>query len=245
MKQLIKLFSIFLVIAVLPACGPHYKKRSLSYLQQAPLNYLETKDNVTLEIKKLDKAHTKPLFDGQGRHLLKIGVQPLFMRVTNANNFTYLLNSTNINLNSVNQELIFKELVHGKWPIFTTFCQTTAPIALASLYGVYFVNTVDKGVGFILLPFIVVYCAVVIVSIPFVIGTAIYSSYQTNNQIIDYNQNLLEDLTEKTLHETLKIPSDTTQEFLFFADAKQFKNNFDITLTEKLTQKPLTFNVTL
>ncbi|CAN5216719.1 hypothetical protein BH09DEP1_BH09DEP1_6260 [soil metagenome] len=31
MKQLFKLLFIFLVIAVLPACGPHYKKRSLSY----------------------------------------------------------------------------------------------------------------------------------------------------------------------------------------------------------------------
>lgn len=244
-KQIFKLFFIFLVIAVLPACGPHYKKRALAYLQQAPLNYSETKDNVTLEIRKLDTAHTKPLFDGQGKHLLKIGVQPLFMHVTNANNSTYILNSTNISLSSVNQELIFKELVRSKWPVLTSFCQTTAPLALASLYGIYFINTVDKGAGFILLPFIVVYCAALVVAAPFVIGTAIYSSSQTNSQIINYNQNLFEDLAEKTMPAVLKIPADTIQEFLFFADATQFKNNFDITFTEKTSQKPLTFNITL
>ncbi len=245
MKQFFRLFFIFLVVAALPACGPHYKKRSLSFLQQAPVNYKETKENVTLEIKKLDKAHTKSLFDGQGKYLLKTDIHPLFMRVTNASNVTYILNSTNINLNSVNQELILKESVRGKWPVFTAFCQTTAPLTLAGFYGVYFMHTVDNGVGFVLLPFVVVYSAAVLIATPFVIANAIYNSYQINNQIIDYNQTLLEDLREKTLPEILKIPADTAQEFLFFAHAKQLKNNFEVTFVEKLTQKPVTFNVTL
>lgn len=244
MKQLIKILFIFLVIAVLPACGPHYKKRSLSYLQQAPTNYIETKDNVTLEVKKLDKAHTKPLFDGQGRYLSVIDVQPLYFHISNNDNKTFFLHADKINLVSVNIEEIKCALAHGNWPVLLKIGTGTIGTGCLLYFTAAILKDLDN-VFFLFAPVIASAALCFMITIPFVIGNTVYSSYQLNKQIIEYNQDLHQDIDEKNMPATLKIPADTAQEFLFFADAQQFKNSFDITITEKLTEKPLTFNVTL
>lgn len=246
MKQFIKLFPMLFGLLILPGCTTHYKKRSLSYLQQAPLDYKETKENITLEIKKLDKAHTKPLFDGQGKYLLNIGAQPLHLRIINDSNCTYYLYPESISLARIDNEKIGIALSRGMSPVLGSLAQGLVPI---SLFGLMIFDISRTGLNavtlFIFGPAIIVIGAVAIISLPFIIGSTIYSCYQKNNEINEYNQSLSEDIAEKNIPDSLKIPADTTQEFLFFADATQFKNNFDVTCTEKITQKPLTFNVTL
>lgn len=245
MKQLIKLFSIFLAISLLPACGPHYRKRSLTHLQQGPADYKKTINNITLEVKKLDKNRTNSLFDGQGKHLNQLQIQPLYFKITNDSNNTFMLNSSHINLIAVNQEVINNLLAKNYWPIAGAFGKALIPLAGSFLLLKAFTLSTHPLLLILSIPTLTVCAALIVFGTPVSIGYGCYSSYQAKNQVNEYNENLAEDISEKTIQDSLKIPADTTQEFIFFADAKQFKNNFDITLTEKITQKPLTFNVTL
>lgn len=234
-----------MAIAVLPACGPHYKRRSLSYLQQAPTNYIETKDNVTLEIKKLDKAHTKPLFDGQGRYLPAMGLQPLYFKIVNNSDKTFLFNSHDISLATVSSEIIKEALSKNYLPIAGTFGKCMIPVA-GSLFLLKVFSAASHPILFIFAIPTVIFCATLLIfGTPICLGYACYSSYQTKNQVNEYNENLDEDIREKSTPADLKIPADTQHEFIFFADAAQFKNNFAVTFAEKITQKTLTFNVTL
>lgn len=245
LKQFLKFFFIFLAIAVLPACGPHYKKRSLSYLQQVPPNYAETKDNVTFQITKPTNAHCDVLFDNQGKYLIQAGIQPLYLRIINETNRTFFLTSNEISLKHADPQLVTEALSKGKLPIFGTFLQSTAPITIPTLFFIGCIKATDPSAAFIFAPAALVFIGIGILISPIIIVSTIYSCYQTNKQLNEYNHDLAEDITEKNIPETLKIPADTIQEFLFFADAAQFKNNFDVTFTEKITQKNLTFNVTL
>lgn len=245
MKQFLKLFFIFLIIAVLPACGPLYKKRSLSYLQESPADFKENKNGLSLSVKKLNKRQMSSLFDGQGKYFSKIGTQPLYLKITNDSNKTFLLDSKDISLEPSNPQMIKMALAKGYLPVAGSFSKAMIPVA-GSLLFLGFHNFIhDPAITILTFPILVVSCAIVVCCTPFFLGYACYSSYQTNNQINEFNETLVEDISEKTIPDSFKIPADTTHDFLFFADATQFKNTFSVTFTEKVTQQPLTFNVTL
>lgn len=244
MKQLIKLFSIFLAIAVLPACGPHYRKRSLSYLQQVKPGYKQTKDQVTLEVTQLNEKDTNTLFDGQGRKLKKIAY-PLYFRIENQSNQSFLLDPQSITLAQLSAKELQEVICYKKLLPIAGIVGTGAlyiPLLWVHTFGIY--TAVIYNYVF-LTACLCASGALLILTTPFIIPATIISSCKYSNNVDHANQDLHEDIHEKVSENIVKIPADTTHEFLFFADAKQFKNNFDITLTEKLTQKPLLFNVTL
>lgn len=246
MKQFLKLFFIFLIIAVLPACGPHYQKQSLSHLRQTPASYKTTQDDVTVEVRKLTQSQTKSLFDGQGKHLNKLGAQPLYFKIINDSDKTFLFNSNDITLTALDPQIIERALSKSYLPMAGSFFKSLIPLAGSILLLNVFVASSHPLLALVTYPTIMV-CAILIVFVgaPVSIGRACYSSYQTKNKVNEYNECLAEDITEKNIPKSLKIPADTACEFLFFTDATQFKNNFQITLIEKITQQPLTFNVTL
>ncbi|GMU18840.1 MAG: hypothetical protein AMXMBFR12_00320 [Candidatus Babeliales bacterium] len=244
MKQLLKLLFIFLVIAVLPACGPHYRKKSLSYLRSIKPGYSQTKDQMALEITQLNENDTNALFDGQGRKLKKIA-RPLYFRIINQSNYSFSLNPQSITLAQVSVEELQEAICYKKLlPIagivgagalyIPLFWIHTFGIYAAVIYNYVFLTACLCASG-----------ALLLLATSFIIPATMISSVKYSNNVNHANQDLHEDIHEKTSGNFLKIPADTTQEFLFFANSKQFKNNFDVTFTEKITQKPLTFNVTL
>lgn len=241
MKQFFKLLPAFIGLLILPGCATYYKKRSLSYLQLKP-RYKKTQEQITLEITKLEERQIRSLFDGQGKYLLRVGAQPLYLRIINDSNHTYYLHPANITLTRISNEQINTALAQGMSPVLGTLAQGLIPSAL---FSYIVVDTAINGLTAISLnffgPAVFIIGVVAIFSIP----VMLYSCYQKNNEVNEYNRNLSEDIRGKNIPESLKIPADTTQEFLFFADATQFTDTFSITLTEKLTQTPLLFNVTL
>lgn len=244
MKQFLKLLFIFLVIAVLPACGPHYRKKSLSNLRSANPGYSQTKNQLTLEITQVSEKDTHELFDGQGRRLKKIAY-PLYFKIVNQSNCSFYLTSESFGLDQINLNELHKAIGYKKFlPIMGIVGAGASYIPLLFLhtFGIY-AAVISNSV-------FVAGClcasgALLILTTPFVIPATILSSYKYSTNVDHANHDLHEDVQEKTPGEFFKIPADTTQEFLFFADAKQFKNNFDVTFTEKTSQRPLTFNVSL
>lgn len=238
MKQFFRLFPIFAGLLILPGCVTQYKKRSLTYLQQTSINYKETKNNLTLEIRKLNKSQTQSLFDGQGKYLLGINTQLLHLKIINNNNITYFLSGNNIGLNAIDNEKIQAALCKDKSSIYGVAGYGALCTGLL-IYG-----AIDSS-KYIHIPIQATFFTLFVLLTPTMIVATICNSYKVAQAIKEYNIDLKEDFAEKTISESLKIPADTVQEFLFFADATQFKDNFDITFTEKISQKPLTFNVTL
>jgi hypothetical protein len=244
MQQFLKLSFIFLAIAVLPACGPHYKKRSLSYLQQATPSYKQTQDNVTLEVTKLGEKDTGFLFDGQG-YKLKNFAQPLYIRILNNSDHTFLLDTKSITMPQISIKELHEKISYKKLlPITGIVGASTLYVPLLGLNvsGLY----LAASNGYVLLTTcLCVSTALLVIVTPFIIPVTIISGCKYSKNVDHANYDLHEDIHEKVSENILKIPADTMQEFLFFADAKQFKNNFNVTLNEKITNNALTFNVTL
>lgn len=245
MQQLLKLSLIFLAIAVLPACGPHYQKRSLSYLKHDNPNYTHTQNNVTLEVRKLNKSQTRELFDGQGKYLPRLKTLPLHVQIINQSNITQVIDKNSIALPQCDELIVQNALRKNNLPFVGAVFIGLAPVCLC------FIATATIGLAasalaldlasnlsnsFILSPLF--WTSATLISV----GGACCFTYKKREK---YNQDLCKDLAEKSIYESLDCTPGTTLEFFFFADAKQFKNNFDVTLVEKITNTPLTFNVTL
>ncbi|CAN5216642.1 hypothetical protein BH09DEP1_BH09DEP1_6250 [soil metagenome] len=199
---------------------------------------------MTLEIRKLNKSQTSDLFNGRGKYLSDINAQPIHFKINNQSNATYYLYDKNITLNQFEIEKLHSSLCLSKLSVFL----------LAGLYTFVAIVALDNAIDcsktlnvfghYTPSPVSTFFVYSVIQATLYAILTPVVF-YQQNKKINEYNSDLLEDIMEKCLPPKLIVPSDIDTEFLIFTHAKQSKNSFDVTFTEKITQKPLTFNVTL
>lgn len=128
MKQILKLFFILIVIAVLPACGPSYQIKQLKHLERQSCSFEQTKDNVLLRVHPLSKSESDTLFDGRGYYLLrnKNPLQAIQVTAFNKTDHVFILSADMIDLQLAPKTQIVKAIEYDRT------AQTIVPLIIGT-----------------------------------------------------------------------------------------------------------------
>lgn len=231
-----------LLLFILPACGPRYKKTNLKPLTTATATYEQTKNNVCLRAKKLSKKETNELFDGRGHYLFKkrgilpvkeYAYCPVQFTIHNESNHQLSLSPEDIALKQQDIEQIVKRLKFNPLWAFTKPVVISTAAFGATLSAVALTLILSGNPELILL--LAGDASSFLITATNSIGAAIgiKDAYQAST----CNALIKEDVLEKTLtSETFIAPQDHLNKVIF-VEENNLKESFGLTLHSNTYQK--------
>lgn len=247
-----------MLLFLLPSCAkkdnhhiPHLKPLT-SYI-----DYAESRDDITLRVKKLTEHDCKPLFGNRTRLLFKKRnkrppIYPIQLSITNKTNHRITLKPEDIGLILTDYKTVAKRIEHN------TFLHALGGIvlgllitgglaagsALAVMSGSIFTMLFGNALAAISAPLLITGVSVCLVT-PFflIVGTPIISAARG---IETSKENLImkRELVDKSFKRCLIVDSGQTVDTLIFVSKPDLKPSFMISIGPKEKQ-PITFHVTL
>lgn len=249
------LFFLSMIGLTLPGCFPKYKSKALKPLTRETAQFKQTKDNITLAVKKYTKEEANSSFDGRGKGLYnkKNPIYALQCAVTNRSQTDVALDQKGISLKTVSLEQTINLMKHNQ----ILRCAGLTGLGLLGVAGSF---VAGGAIAFALVPT----ChAGNSVSGGCAIGRAIFTGFAGGlagavvglgavivvigldaKATSQANKALIADLKKQTMWQSISIKPGQELNFLFFVEHNFYQPQFDITFnTEK--NKPITFAVDL
>jgi hypothetical protein len=239
-------FSFLLVsLLALAGCGPRYTKKAVVPLSTQSAHFQETKSEVTLRVAQLNSKQADELFDGRGHYLFneyrnRKAIYPIQLTIQNDSNDALILDVKNINLQLVSNDRVVKRMRYqGNFRAVniaffgTVFCIPIvailfycAPLGLLMGAGIS-ITTLFAGVagGFLIL--------------------TSTTSFVQHSQSKKANEQITQDINQKTFADQLIIEAGQQQEALIFADSRFYKKEFLVSLESQNSKETISFDVQL
>lgn len=234
------------VLAFLPGCGKktRYQSKDLPVLNEYNAQYHAVKNNVTLNVKRLDKQDTKDLFSNRGLKLLKNPEYlPVQFSIENKSNTNWTIQPESITLPQIPLKQVKKRLRKN----------TAGTIALIIVCGTLLAGTMGTAAfGMVALAMLTNYTIPLILMETVVaagtagIVTTPLASGIVGAQSKNYNTALNFDLDRVGLFENVTIEPNQKINKIIFAPVQDYSNTFNLSLTNNTDDSTLiTYNVEL
>jgi hypothetical protein len=228
MKKISHILYSFCVLLplILTSCGSKQKlqpKKNLKNLSAAAADYAETKDGVTLRVKKYsNREEASKILDKPLNKLPKgrKGVYPIQITIFNNSALPWTLSTDAINLETLNKEYVARLLCKN----------TTLPLFFKTglLVGGFYAASLS-------LPYTPAIFVATCLGLFFIPGP-------TNAR--KYNTRVRHELAQVALPDELTMYPHQTANYLIFVDKRKFKPVFDVTLVGKSIEE-ISFKVDL
>lgn len=231
------------VLLVIPACGPKYQSKQLKPLNTRSAQFEQTKDNVTLRVKQLNKQETNALFDNRASELFTKNnpIVPLQITITNNSAKDLLFNKKTFTLDICNEHDVISRI---------TFYDPTGRVLVKRTLSALGLGI--SGLGIYPAAWLAVFIPPLGITLCYgLAGTFIYSCYSFITSDNEYdkcekeNIKIDDDFTHKTIEgNSVVIKANNEFTALLFANGKTFKPNFALTLSDS-DNKKLAFDIDL
>jgi hypothetical protein len=229
MRDHVPLGALCAAILLLPACGPQYQNKALIPMRENTAQYQETKNQVTVYAKRLNRSEANALFDGRGKYLFSTHnpIYPIQITVVNKSADEISFDPTKITLKFANPKNVANRLQ------YQTVFNTVGIIAAGIL-------------GFVILaPLTMIAClsGSATAGIAILGGKAALAgllvitptaSIYYGNAWSKANQRITTDLNCKTARKSdtsiATIKPEEELSCILFADGKSFNPQFDVTI---------------
>jgi hypothetical protein len=238
----LSLFAALGLLLVLPGCVQEYKKTKLMPLSKQTAHFEQTKDGVTLRVKKFDADDCEEAFSGRGSSLVtgKNAVFPLQLSIENKSNHAVFLCDEMIGLSLTSYKKVTRLLRSG-WSVGGGLGVAVAVAFGASFWPFYLCAPSLFFSGSIFQSLFVVSA----LSVPVLVGISMVDRANSEAAILDVNMEL--DVSEKALQEGgIFVSPDQRLNFLVFVAQKDYRNEFSIILKNAADEKDaIKFDVVL
>lgn len=229
------------VLLVIPACGPKYQSKQLKPLNKQSAQFEQTKDNVSLRVRKLSAQEADVLFDKHAKQLFSKTdpILPLQCSITNTSDKTILVKKHGIDLDLVKTNEVVKRIGKGKDLSYALIGVGSAALIVSAIaifpYGLAFLFFCGAPA-----------CLIAgAVSTGFFIVATPLAVYYNNDTVNQYNKTMNGDISKQVIADSIAIEPSKTVDFLLFADGETFKPNFTFTVSDADAKKHTIFDVDL
>ncbi len=240
-------FFVFIILAItvimVPGCAKksQYKPQSLSHLIPPAQ---KDASSLTVRTKVLTKAEAHTLFDGRAGRLLRKRkpIFPLLLTIENSSAQTYCLDPKQIPIKLVDPRIVANRLhSHTNRRVIGTLLLGAAG-ATASLFGAAYLTIIGAITG---MPAVIKagYATLGICGF-FVIGSPIIS-YQQGSYWSSFNEQLTQDLLNKSLIKPLLIHPRQSYSLLLFIHSSCRNSRFPLVFIDRETSKTISFDIDL
>jgi len=242
----LKFICISAAVLLLTGCGPRYSIKPLKPIVHEPkehIDYRETKNNVTVTVKKFTAEDTFTYFNKEALFYKKEQIQPIQLAITNNSSHVWLLEHGNIDLPLCPASMVARLVQARSTPgIIAMAC--IGFVASAILVEVCLVLSVITGVFMSKGAFATVAligAGIGLCGYPY----TIYTCYQHKNDVSACNELKKTDIAQKTLaQDSVFIGPEMDYNVLLFVAHKDLQP-FTIKLLNAHKNKELTYIVPL
>lgn len=221
-------FSILFLIPLfllLPGCGPQYKSKSLASLSQNTAHYQETKDEITVQARLLNKKEINYIFSNKASRLLngKSPIYPIEITITNNSKNVITCNPEDTDLAYAKPQEVVRRLQEN-----TT--RNTAFIAAASV-GILALCTIGIGIVGLTLALSGISAGITGLGIGIALcGGLLFltptASIFYKKSSVNFNKEVSRDISDKTISHIASLNPKEKLSFILFADGRLFKPSF-------------------
>lgn len=236
-KKAFALLAIALPLIILSGCGPRYKAKQLTPLTHTQPEFKETKNNITLAAKKLNKEEADELFDGRSNILFnkKRPVYPIQCSVNNGSNQTIRISKDDISLPLI-----------GPYRASQILRTSTGLCILGPLCGGILalpVITYLAAIGLSLTQTYTCPCCIFIPALAIAGGIYLIGApslaYALGSASSKANTAINHDLNEKMLNDCLVISPGQKKDFMLLAQGSKYQPNFTMTVANEIKEKTI------